>query len=253
MRQFAFVAIALLLAGCTKHELPRYTHEVMNRMTPIKNQGDSETCWIYAMLAAIETEHLAWGDSVNLSPYFIEKMLEQERACPESKRGMGATLIRLIQKYGIVGYSAMHSADTPPPRWVFMLGATYTTQEFARSVCAPHEYLALTSDDRQPYYQTVDIDVPDNWLNDRFYNIPIDSLLAKTERAVRRHHGVCWESKEHAMAIVGIAHDDHRQPYFIMKNSWGTDRPYGGLAYLSFDDFREKTIAVEMTKKAYHN
>ena len=122
MRQFAFVAIALLLAGCTKHELPRYTHEVMNRMTPIKNQGDSETCWIYAMLAAIETEHLAWGDSVNLSPFFIEKMLEQERACPESKRGMGATLIRLIQKYGIVGYSAMHSADTPPPRWVFMLG-----------------------------------------------------------------------------------------------------------------------------------
>ena len=253
MRQFAFVAIALLLTGCTKHELPRYTHEVMNRMTPIKNQGDSETCWIYAMLAAIETEHLAWGDSVNLSPYFIEKMLEQERACPESKRGMGATLIRLIQKYGIVGYSAMHSADTPPPRWVFMLGATYTTQEFARSVCAPHEYLALTSDDRQPYYQAVDIDVPDNWLNDRFYNIPIDSLLARTERAVRRHHGVCWESKEHAMAIVGIAHDDHWQPYFIMKNSWGTDRPYGGLAYLSFDDFREKTIAVEMTKKAYHN
>ena len=253
MRQFAFVAIALLLTGCTKHELPRYTHEVMNRMTPIKNQGDSETCWIYAMLAAIETEHLAWGDSVNLSPYFIEKMLEQERACPESKRGMGATLIRLIQKYGIVGYSAMHSADTPPPRWVFMLGATYTTQEFARSVCAPHEYLALTSDDRQPYYQAVDIDVPDNWLNDRFYNIPIDSLLAKTERAVRRHHGVCWESKEHAMAIVGIAHDDHHQPYFIMKNSWGTDRPYGGLAYLSFDDFRKKTLAVEMTKKAYHN
>ena len=253
MRQFAFVAIALLLTGCTKHELPRYTHEVMNRMTPIKNQGDSETCWIYAMLAAIETEHLAWGDSVNLSPYFIEKMLEQERACPESKRGMGATLIRLIQKYGIVGYSAMHSADTPPPRWVFMLGATYTTQEFARSVCAPHEYLALTSDDRQPYYQAVDIDVPDNWLNDRFYNIPIDSLLAKTERAVRRHHGVCWESKEHAMAIVGIAHDDHHQPYFIMKNSWGTDRPYGGLAYLSFDDFRKKTLAVEMTKQAYHN
>ena len=253
MRRLCILLLITLLTACAQQEPRHFTHEVLNRMTPIKDQGESQTCWIYAMLAAIETEHLAWGDSVNLSPFFIEKMLEQERACPESKRGMGATLIRLIQKYGIVGFSAMHSADTPPPRWVFMLGATYTTQEFARSVCAPHEYLALTSDDRQPYYQTVDIDVPDNWLNDRFYNIPIDSLLAKTERAVRRHHGVCWESKEHAMAIVGIAHDDHWQPYFIMKNSWGTDRPYGGLAYLSFDDFREKTIAVEMTKKAYHN
>ena len=251
MRQFTYVMIALLLAGCTKQEPRHFTHEVVNRMTPIKNQGESETCWIYAMLAAIETEHLAWGDSVNLSPYFIEKMLDKEPACPKSKRGMGATLLRLIQKYGIVGYSAMHSTATPPPRWVFLLGATYTVHEFARSVCGPQEYLALTSNAHKPYYQTVDLDVADNWLKNRFYNIPIDTLLAKTERAVRRHHGVCWESKGHAMAIVGIARDDQGQPYFIMKNSWGTDHPYGGLDYLSFDDFREKTFAVEMTKKAY--
>ena len=55
------------------------------------------------------------------------------------------------------------------------------------------------------------------------------------------------------MAIVGIAHDDKGEKYFIMKNSWGTDRPHQGLDYLSFEDFREKTLAVEMTKKAYHN
>jgi bleomycin hydrolase len=79
----------------------------------------------------------------------------------------------------------------------------------------------------------------------------MDSLLTKTERAVRQHHGVCWESESHAMAIVGIAHDDHGEPFFIMKNSWGTDDPYKGLAYLSFEDFKEKTLAVEMTKEAY--
>ena len=67
-------------------------------MTPIKDQGKSETCWIYAMLAAIETEHLSWGDSVNLSPYYIEKMMEQEPNMPENKRGMGKTLLNLIQK-----------------------------------------------------------------------------------------------------------------------------------------------------------
>ena len=98
-----------------------------------------------------------------------------------------------------------------------------------------------------------DIDLADNWLHDRFYNIPIDSLLSKTERAVRKHHGVCWESEAHAMAIVGIAHDNVGAKYFIMKNSWGTDRPYEGLDYLSFDDFRKKTLAVEMTKEAYQN
>ena len=243
----------MLLTGCAQQEPQQFTHEVLNRMTPIKDQGENQTCWIYAMLAAIETEHLAWGDSVNLSPYYIEKMLEYERQAPENQRGMGVTLINLIQQYGIVGFDAMRSVERTPPTWVFMLGATYTPQEFARSVCAPDEYIALTSTDKESYYQTVAIDEPDNWLHDRFYNVPIDTLLAKTERAVRHHHGICWESKAHAMAIVGIAHDDGGQKYFIMKNSWGTDGPYKGLDYLSFDDFRSKTLAVEMTKEAYQN
>ena len=242
----------VLCLGCAKQEPKHFTHEVLNRMTPIKNQGKSQTCWIYAMLAAIETEHLSWGDSVNLSPAYIEKALEREPNAPESKRGMGATLLRLIQKYGIVAYDAMRTVDTPAPRFVFMLGAEYTTHEFARSVCAPNEYIALTSQAREPYYIYMDIDLPDNWLHDRFYNIPMDSLLVKTERAVRQHHGVCWESKGHAMAIVGIAHDEAGEKYFIMKNSWGTKRKHKGLDYLSFQKFRRQTLAVEMTKNAYN-
>ena len=45
-------------------------------MTPVKNQGKSELCWAYAMLATIETEHLLRGDSVNLSPQYLGRMLK---------------------------------------------------------------------------------------------------------------------------------------------------------------------------------
>ena len=252
MKKLLTISVIALLCSCAaKQEHHHFIHEVLNRMTPVKDQGGTQTCWIYAMLAAIETEHLSWGDSVNLSPYYIEKMLEREPSAPESKRGMGATLLRLIQKYGIVGYDAMRTVETPAPRWVFMLGATYTTQEFARSVCRPGEYITLTSTAREPYNKVIDVDVPDNWLHDRFLNVPIDSLLAKTERAVRQHHGVCWESKGHAMAIVGIAHDEHGEKYFIVKNSWGKDHGNKGLDYLSFDRFREITLAVEMPRQCF--
>lgn len=248
MRRIFTIALLLpLLMGCGSRP-QHFTHEVLNRMTPIKNQGESQTCWIYAMLAAIETEHLAWGDSVNLSPAFIEQKLSEEPDCPGNRRGMGATLLRLIQKHGIVGYDAMRTVKTPAPRWVFMLGAQYTTQEFARSVCRPGEYLLLTSNSRKPYFEETDLDIADNWLHDRFMNLPIDSLLSLTERAVRQHHGVCWESPAHAMAIVGIAHNERGEKFFIMKNSWGTDRPDHGLDYLSFDDFRRKTLAVELPR-----
>lgn len=241
----------MLCIGCTQKPPKHFSHEVLNPMTPIKDQGRSQLCWAYAMLAAIETEHLRWGDSVNLSPAYIEQVLDNVQQAPESKRGMGATLIDLIQKHGIVGYDAMRTAETPAPRYVFMLGAEYTPQEFARSVCAPGEYVALTSTGDAPYYQETDIDLPDNWLHNRFMNVPMDTLLQHTIHAVRRHHGVCWESESHAMAIVGIAHDDDGKKYFVMKNSWGTNRPHKGLDYLPFSQFRKLTLAVEMTHDAW--
>ena len=253
------IGLAMLVGGCAHRESQytpsgkHFTTDVMNRMTPVKDQGESETCWIYAMLATIETEHLSWGDSVNLSPYYIEKIIEQEANCPKTKRGEPTTLINMIEKYGICGYDAMRKPETPAPKWVFMLGAQYTPQEFARSVCKPGEYIALMSDDSKPYYETSELEVPDNWTHEQYLNIPMDSLLDRTKRSVSAHHGVCWEDKNHAMAIVGLAHDEDGEQYFIMKNSWGKTGPYDGLEYVSFQMFRSETVAVEMTKEAYSN
>ena len=252
MMRFLYLLIAVLFCtSCTQREPKHFTNEVLNRMTPVKDQGDTETCWIYAMLATIETEHLAWGGSVNLSPYYLIKMMERESEAPKNQRGELATTLRMMEKYGIVAFDAMPSIDTPAPTWVFMLGATYTPLEFAHSVYKPGEYIQLMCDPRQPYDQEIVLDTPDNWLHDRYLNVPIDTLLTKTERAVREHHGVCWADDSHGMAIVGIAHDDQGEPFFVMKNSWGTDRPHKGLDYVSFSDFKRNTRTLIMTKKAY--
>ena len=256
MKRIYYLIAICLLTAChrkTTWEHPPVEVEVLNHMTPIKDQGRSQTCWAYAMLAAIETEHIGRGDSVNLSPAYVEYMLRQESQAPESKRGMAVTCIHLIQKYGLCAYDAYRKLDSTiaPPRQVFMLGAVYTPHEFARSVCAPDEYVALTSNDDEPYNQLIDIDMPDNWEHNRFWNIPMDTLLLKTERAVRRHHGVCWESKAHAMAIVGLGRDAQNNRYFILKNSWGNIGPDHGLIYMSYDRFRKETLAVEMTKEAF--
>ena len=90
MRILLLLSLSLIFSSCHRQKgytKKEYTNEVLNRMTPVKDQGDSETCWIYAMLATIETEHLAWGDSVNLSPYYIEKMMEQESDAPRANVG----------------------------------------------------------------------------------------------------------------------------------------------------------------------
>ena len=141
--------------------------------------------------------------------------------------------------------------DLPTPQWVFMLGAKYTPQEFAHSVCAPDEYLALTCWPDSPYYKKVEIDVPDNWEHNRLLNLPLDTLRKHVDHALRNRHPVCWESRGHAMAIVGVARDEQGKPYYVMKNSWGTDRPYGGLVYMSVRKMWKDMIAVYMTREAF--
>ena len=137
----------LLLTGCRQKEQHTFTDELLLPMTPVKDQGKSQLCWAYAMLATIETEHLLRGDSVNLSAVYIGRMLRGERYGKNAERAMGQTLLNMIQKYGIVPYDVLPDDaidELPTPKWVFMLGARYTPWEFAHSVCAPDEYLGLT-------------------------------------------------------------------------------------------------------------
>lgn len=356
-----FLLILIALSSCRRQTTDDgtsatggpFTVEVLNRYTPVKDQGRSPLCWAYAMLAAIETDHLMRGDSVNLSVKYVARnvLMDNYRryyltagVSPFTLRGTGQTLLNSIGRDGLVAYDAYR--DEPdadmrvlrnkarriarkavttragldrfmsqarsvvdgslgvPPRRVYMLGAEYTPQEFARSVCTPDEYVALTSFTHHPFYTTFALEVPDNHEGSLFLNVPVDTLLAVVERAVRSGRGVCWEgdtseagfsfargtadldrplqavspshashtsagqhavaalqearqraferfetTDDHSMAIVGLARDRRGRLYFIMKNSWGTDNPYGGLMYVSADYVLMKTIAVYLPRE----
>jgi bleomycin hydrolase len=268
MKRQVFLAFLVILLSSCSRQPQHFTNDVLLGYTPVKNQDTSQVCWAYAMLAAIETEHIMRGDSVNLSVAFMEQMVAQEQEAPATKRGTCLTALRLLQKYGAVPYQTMPTAEYLPPRQVFMLGCEYTFGEFARSVCAPGEYIGLTTTEDVPYGEMAVLDVPDNWDRGECLNMPMDSLLGITERAIRTGHGVAWEgdiselgfdwkkgyavtswwngrtTDDHCMSIVGLAHDEEGERYFIMKNSWGKKNPYGGLIFMSYGYFRQKTVAV---------
>ena len=251
-----FIAIVILFAACSRKQQHTFTDEILLPMTPVKNQGKSELCWAYAMLATIETEHLVRGDSVNLSPVYIGRMMDanSQELKAKGQRAMGQTLLNMIQKYGIVPYDVLPDDATeelPTPKWVFMLGARYTPWEFAHSVCAPDEYLSLTCFPDSPYNKKIVVPVPDNWEQNRLLNLPLDTLRHHIDRALRHRHPVCWESRGHAMCIVGMAHDEAGRLYYIMKNSWGPKGPHNGLVYMSVRKMWKDMIALYLTKEAF--
>ena len=231
-------------------------------------------------------------------------------------RGTAPLLLRLISEYGVMPYDSYNApslnykalarrlqtmSETSHdlsqlstraqrlfderigymPKNVYMLGAEYTPQQFAHSVYMLGEYTALTSFTHHPFDQTFAIEVPDNYSDELFYNVPIDVMMRRIEMSLRAGHPVCWEgdvsepgfsfergiaelpdetpctqqqrqkafetrrtTDDHCMCLIGIAHDNKGRRYYIAKNSYGTKNPYGGLMYLSENYVRMKTVAV---------
>ena len=210
----------------------KFTIDLRLPTTPVKDQGSSSLCWVYAMLATLETEHIMRGDSVNLSPDYVARMYlseqaNQRRLLPNkvvqkeagiTTRGMCTMALDLIQTYGLQHYDAYrHKPDMdynvlcrkldkgndaenlldkyigPLPKQVFMLGALYTPLEFAHSVCTDDEYIALTSFTHHPYGQRFPLEVPDNYFHNTFLNVPLDTMMNRIVQSLRSGHPVCWE------------------------------------------------------------
>ena len=231
-------------------------------------------------------------------------------------RGTAPLLLRLISEYGVMPYDSYNATSLNykalarrlqtmsetshdlsqlstraqrlfderigyMPKNVYMLGAEYTPQQFAHSVYMLGEYTALTSFTHHPFDQAFAIEVPDNYSDELFYNVPIDVMMRRIEMSLRAGHPVCWEgdvtepgfsfergiaelpndipctqlqrqkafetrrtTDDHCMCLIGIAHDNKGRRYYIAKNSYGTKNPYGGLMYLSENYVRMKTVAV---------
>ena len=239
MKKGIFIFLAcLMLISCGQQRSnisfpeEKFTVDLRLPTTPVKDQGSSSLCWVYAMLATLETEHIMRGDSVNLSPDYVARMYLSEQASHRrllpnkvvqkeagiTTRGMCTMALDLIQTYGLQHYDAYHRRlnmdynvlcrkldygnDTeklldkyigPLPNQVFMLGALYTPLEFAHSVCTDDEYIALTSFTHHPYGQRFPLEVPDNYFHNTFLNVPLDTMMNRIVQSLRAGHPVCWE------------------------------------------------------------
>ena len=219
MRNRLLILLLLVaVIGCEQTPRHTFTNELLLPMTPVKNQGKSELCWAYAMLATIETEHLLRGDSVNLSPQYLGRMLKNyslsthhsSLATQSRERAMCQTALNLLQRYGVVGFDVMPddaTDDLPTPKNVFLLGAKYTPLEFAHSVCAPDEYISLTSFPDSPYYKKIDVPIPDNWEHNCLLNVPLDTLRKHVNRALKKQHAQLEEERDRLTKELGRVGD----------------------------------------------
>ncbi|MBN3034583.1 MAG: aminopeptidase [Bacteroidales bacterium] len=71
----------------------------------------------------------------------------------------------------------------------------YTPETFARELdIRPEDYLEIGSYSHHPFYGQFILEVPDNWLLDRIYNIPLDEMMQIIDHAIENGYTVAWGS-----------------------------------------------------------
>lgn len=83
-----------------------------------------------------------------------------------------------------------------PPATFEYNGKTYTPQSFAKEVVQFNEddYVFLTSFTHHPFYKSFIVEVPDNFSNGAYFNVPLKELTSITETALQKGYTVLWDA-----------------------------------------------------------
>jgi bleomycin hydrolase len=81
-----------------------------------------------------------------------------------------------------------------PERFTYR-GQSYSPKEFAESLdFRKDDYLNLTSFSHHPFYENFVLEIPDNFSNGSFFNVPIDDLIETIDHAIENGFTVCWDA-----------------------------------------------------------
>lgn len=90
-------------------------------------------------------------------------------------------------------------------------GKTYTPASFAAAFKVdPKAYVTLTSYSHEPFYNNFILNIPDNFSNGSFYNLPLDEFIANLDHALSKGFTVTLDcdvsersfSSKHGVAVI---------------------------------------------------
>ncbi|MGK9475717.1 aminopeptidase C [Melioribacter sp. OK-6-Me] len=81
-----------------------------------------------------------------------------------------------------------------PPAEFEYNGKKYTPKSFVDSLgFNPDDYVEFTSFTHHPFYEKFDLEIPDNWSKDLYYNVPIDDLMRIMDYALKNGYSIAWD------------------------------------------------------------
>lgn len=139
-------------------------------------------------------------------------------------------------------------------------GKTYTPKSFAESMgFNPDDYIEFTSYSCYPFNTAVDLEIPDNWSHNLYYNVTINDLMRVINHAFDNGFSVNWDGDvsergfSHRNGVAIIPEDDPQNMEDCEKTKWeGLSKVDQNKMLYDFSKPRtEKQITQEMRQKTF--
>ncbi len=142
-------------------------------------------------------------------------------------------------------------------------GKKYTPQSYAKEVVGlnPDDYVEITSYTHHPFYTKFAIEIPDNWLWDDVYNVPLDDLKEIFHYALEKGYTIAWGADvsekgfSFRKGIAIVPDEDTKDMSGLERAKWEKmSRSEKEKMLYNFDHpVKEKVVTQEMRQKAFDN
>ncbi|CCZ10778.1 aminopeptidase C [Culturomica massiliensis] len=141
-------------------------------------------------------------------------------------------------------------------------GKEYTPMTFYKEATGLNmdDYISLTSFTHHPFYTQFALEVPDNWIGEMSYNIPLDELMDVLDKAIDKGYSFSWGSdvsergfSRDGIAIVPTADIKDMSNAEITKWVALSKKEKDAQLYKFDKPGKEKEITQEMRQEAFDN
>jgi bleomycin hydrolase len=73
-------------------------------------------------------------------------------------------------------------------------GTRYTPKQFAEYLgLDADDYVQITSFTHHPFYREIELELPDNWAGDRYWNVPLGDLMETMKNSIAKGYTFVWD------------------------------------------------------------
>lgn len=143
-------------------------------------------------------------------------------------------------------------------------GFSYTPLSFARNYLGinPDDYVEIGSFTHHPFFSSFILEIPDNWLWEPVYNVPLDEMMLIIDHALQNGYTIAWGAdasdsgfvtKDKGIAVVPEADITEMSDAEISKWEKMDEKEKKEALYKLDKPGKEKTITQEMRQIDFDN